>query len=481
MIPLTLDDVARRTGGRAVGDPSATVQDVGADSRRLPDDALFVALPPRGVEEGERDGHDFVDAAFAAGAVGALVEREDVLDGRPGVVVDDTWSAIARLAGSVRAELGPKVVALTGSVGKTTTKDLIRAACQSQRETVAARGSFNNELGVPLTLLSLTPATEVAVVEIGARGIGHIASLMPAVRPDVSIVTIVAGAHLEQFGSLDGVAKGKGEIVEGLGPEGTAVLNLDDHRVRAMADRHDGAVLTFSASGDRAADLWASDVALDDHARATFTAHTPWGTAEVRLPLAGRHHVGNALAALAAAGAVGVDLAAAAGALATAEVSQWRSSVEDVGGVRVLNDAYNANPTSTVAALDALREMDVPGRRFAVLGIMAELGDDHVPGHRRVGEHAVGCCDVLVVVGDAAEHIAAAASEVVVGGDGDRVVEVRRVPAAEGALEVLGDVRPGDAVLVKASRSGGLEVVADGLVERLRAPDGGDEPGEAGQ
>ncbi len=460
MIELTTQDIARRVSGRHVGD-DVVVAGLGADSRQLPDRALFVALPPRGVEDDERDGHDFLAAAASAGAVAALVEREDALPtGLPGIVVDDSWLAIALLAGSVRAQLAPRVIALTGSVGKTTTKDLVRAACSATFRTVAAQGSFNNELGVPLTLLSIAPDTEVAVVEIGARGVGHIASLMPAVRPDVAIVTMVAGAHLEQFGDLDTVALAKGEIVEGLGSDGIAVLNHDDDRVRAMASRHEGRSLTFSANGAAEADLRAADVVLDEHARASFTAQTPWGSAQVELPLAGRHHVGNALAALAAACSCDVPLAAAAAGLRDAAVSQWRSSVEDVAGVRLLNDAYNANPTSTLAALDSLAALGVPGRRWAVLGIMAELGPDHVDGHLRVGRRAAEVADVLLVVGESAAGIADGAREA-------GTTDVRTAEDVDAALAVLAEVQGGDAVLVKASRSGGLERVAQGLVDRL--------------
>lgn len=455
MIDLTLTAVAEATGGRLTHDGSAVVTTVSTDSRRVEPGALFVAL------RGETaDGHDHVADALAAGAVAALVERDVAPDG-PAVVVDDTWDAIGRLGAHVRTVVDPLVVAVTGSVGKTTTKDLTAAALAAGRRTTAAEASFNNELGVPLTLLQTTADTEALVVEIGARGRGHIASLTPLVRPDVSIVTAVAGVHLELFGDIETVAVAKGELVEPLEPDGTAVLNADDARVVAMADRTRGRVLTYGL--DTPADLTAEDVRLDRVARPTFTAVTPWGRAEVRLPLAGRHNVGNALAALAVAGAAGVDLADAAAALADAAVSSWRGEVHEAGDVVVLNDAYNANPTSVGAALEMLDAVERTGETWAVLGVMAEIGDDHEPEHEGVGRRAAALgIDHVVAVGRDAAGIARGATAA---GTTD-VHEVEDADAA--AALVAGRLRPGDVVLVKASRVGGLEAVADHLLGHMR-------------
>lgn len=462
MIPLRLDEVAAATGGRLEApsaDAAATrVSAVTTDSRAVPDGSLFVAL------RAERDGHRFVPDAVEAGAVAVLVERPGTTAGDvPAVVVADTWQALADLAGAVRGRVAPTTVAITGSVGKTTTKDLTSTALASGgHRVVAARGSFNNELGVPLTCLAVEEDTEMLVLEIGSRGVGHIRSLMPLARPDVAVVTAVSAAHLETFGDVDTVARAKSELVEALDPAGSAVLNAADPRVASMRDVAPGRVVTFSDDATVAADVAATDVTLDRRARPEFVVHSPWGRAAVRLGLAGRHHVGNALAALAAAGLLGVGLEEAAGSLATATVSRWRSEVVEADGVVVLNDAYNANPSSTRAALDAVGAMDAR-RRWAVLGHMAELGASSAADHEAVGAYAAGAgLDGLVVVGDRAEDIATGAARA--GMDPDRLW---RVADAGAALDVLaGRVGDGDAVLVKASRVGGLEEVADGLLNR---------------
>ena len=453
MIDLTVSEVAAVTGGHvARGDGATVVSAVATDSRRIPAGALFVAL--RGEEA---DGHDYVPAAVEAGAIAVLVEREAADVDVPVVVVEDAWQAIAELGGAVRARVDPIVVAVTGSVGKTTTKDLTAAALASGRRTVAAEASFNNELGVPLTLLALEPDTEVLVVEIGARGVGHIAALTPHVAPDVSIVTAVAGVHLELFGDIDAVARAKGELVEALPDDGTAVLNGDDPRVAAMADRTGATALRYGL-GARDLDVTARDVVLDRLARPRFTAVTPWGEAAVELPVAGRHNVANALAALTVAGTLGLDLGAAAAALRAAVVSDWRGEVVEVGDVVILNDAYNANPTSVTAALEMLVSVERTGRTWAVLGVMAEIGDTHREDHRRVGRVAAEQgVDEVVAVGEAAADIAAGAG-----------AQARRVDDAGAALELLRDeVGAGDVVLVKASRVGGLEQVAEGLRDHL--------------
>jgi UDP-N-acetylmuramoyl-tripeptide--D-alanyl-D-alanine ligase len=474
VIELTLSEVAAATGGDLLsGDPTTVVDAVATDSRRMTGGAaLFVAL--RGEQA---DGHDHIDGAVDNGAVAVLSER-DVASPAGVVRVGDTWRAIGALGGVVRDRVAPFVVAVTGSVGKTTTKDLTAAALGAARRTVAAEGSFNNELGVPLTLLSLRRDSEALVVEIGARGIGHIARLTPIARPDVAVVTAVAGVHLELFGDIDAVATAKGELVEALGADGTAVLNADDARVAAMAARTDAAVLRYGLAGVPRADaapldLEASEVTLDRLARPTFTARTPWGTVPVTLPLAGRHHVSNALAALAAAGVAGVPLAEAAAALSGARVSAWRGEVIETDDRVVLNDAYNANPTSMAAAIEMLGSVERTGRTVAVLGVMAEIGADHDAEHQALGRRVVAAdVDLLVVVGPTAAGIADGARAA--GLAPDRVIEVEAADAAVAALH--GRVGPGDVILVKASRSAGLEAVAERLGGRHTAGDGGNTP-----
>lgn len=452
MIRLTLAEVADATGGRVVGDPTRSVDAIATDTRALPDgQPLFVAL--RGVEV---DGHRFLADALDRGAA-ALVERADGDPPSGLVVVDDTWRAVRDLAAAVRARVAPRAVAITGSVGKTTVKDLTAAAARARYRVASARGSFNNELGVPLTLLGLREDDEVLVAEIGARHVGDIADLAPIVAPEVAIVTAVAGVHLEIFGSIDAVERAKRELVEALGPQGVAILNAADPRVAAMAS-HAPSVLTVGAPD---ADLTAEDVRLDASACPTFTARTPWGDTEVRVAIAGRHQVGNALLALAAAGHLGVDPAAAAAAIGGAVVSPWRGEVTRLGGLTVCNDAYNANPTSVVAALDTLAALRGDGRAVAVLGEMAEIGPTSREEHARVGaEVARRGVGHLVVVGAGAVPLADGARDA--GLAPDAIVEVPDADAASAHLAAV--IRDGDVVLVKASRVAGLETVASRLL-----------------
>lgn len=451
MIPMTMAEVARATGGLVVGAADAVATGVVIDSRRAGPGDLFVAL--RGEQA---DGHDHTGGAVDNGAAGVLVERAAAVpSGASGVVVDDTWQAVGRLGAHVRAAVDPTVVAITGSVGKTTTKDLIAAAVGVGRRTVAAEGSYNNELGVPLTLLATEADTEVLVVEVGARGIGHIASLMPWVRPDVSVVTAVAGAHLEMFGDLEGVATAKGELVEALSEQALAVLNAADHRVWAMRARTGARVVGYGDGGD----VHAEDVVLDERAVASARVATPWGSTRLRVPLPGRHNLDNALAAVAVAGALGVPVEDAAAGIAAAQVSRWRGELEErADGLLLLNDSYNANPTAVRAAVAVLGDLARPGgRTVAVLGHMAELGPGAAEGHADVGAAAGATADLVVAVGRTYGLAAAAAAA------GAEVVTVDDPPAAVDALR--GRVGQGDVVLVKASRSAGLERVAAGLLD----------------
>ncbi|CAN5118307.1 UDP-N-acetylmuramoyl-tripeptide--D-alanyl-D-alanine ligase [soil metagenome] len=460
MIRLTLAQVADVVGGTPLAGvgAAAAVDDVVIDSRRARAGSLFVPLPGEHV-----DGHDFVGDALARGAAGFLVaaERADRWVAAPGVAVDDPGDALLGLGAWVRATVAPTVVAVTGSSGKTTTKDLIGAAAGAQRRVVANPGSYNNELGVPLTCCLLTGDTEVLVAEVGARGVGHISSLAWVLDPDVAVVTAVSAAHLETFGDVDTVARAKRELLDALGRHGVAVLNADDPRVAAMAQGSPADVVTYSRH-DPAATWHARDVRLDGRARASFAAVGPGGVdVAVRLPVPGGHNVGNALAALAVAHRCGVDPAAAAAALETARVSSWRMQLaETAGGVVVLNDAYNANPASTAAALETLAAMATDGRRWAVLGQMAELGGGSGQAHAGVGRLAARLgVDGIVVVG----REAAAIGEAVDPGSPTRVVPAQDADAALAAVrERLG---PGDVVLVKGSRVAGLERVAAALLD----------------
>jgi UDP-N-acetylmuramoyl-tripeptide--D-alanyl-D-alanine ligase len=455
VITVTLAEIATWVDGQMAeaGEGDRTVHGVSIDSRAAERGTLFVPL------RGEHtDGHEFVGDAVARGAAGYFWEERRDLPAEPGaVLVTDPAAALLELGGRVRDLVDPTVVAVTGSNGKTTTKDLIAAAAGTRRRVVANPGSYNNELGVPLTCCLLAEDSEVLVAEVGARGVGHIARLTPLLRPDIAVVTMVGAAHLELLGSLDTVATAKRELVEGLGPDGVAVLNADDPRVAAMREAAPGTVVTYGMG--EGADWRGEQVELDDRGRARFRVR---GVA-VRLPMAGAHNAGNALAALAVADLLGVPTEDAAAGLAEAVVSRWRMElVLGAGGVTVLNDAYNANPTSTAAALRTLAAMRVPGERWAVLGYMAELGTGEVEAHEGIGRLCAELgLDGLVVVGPAARPIASGARGA---GFSGRLVTVEEVDAVLG--EVRGRLGVGDAVLVKASRAVGLERVAQQLVER---------------
>ncbi len=434
--------VAAATGGRASGD--ATIQRVVTDSRPAGAGDLFVAV------RGERvDGHDFAGDAARAGAA-VVVESGRLPAGAAGVEVADTLAALSALAAARRAEITAPVVAITGSSGKTTTKDLTAAALGPG--THAAPRSYNNEVGVPLTVLGAPDDATAVVVEVGSRGIGHIRALGPAIRPDVAVITNVGPAHLEMFGDVATVLRAKWEIVEILEPDGVAVLPAADDRLVA---RRSGPVVTFGE--DLPADVSVHHVALDGQGRASFSMRHDGDEVGLTMALAGRHQPVNAAAAVAAAVAVGVPFAEAAARAAAATGSPWRMEVVErpvAGGtVLVVNDAYNANPDSMAAAFATVGPM--PGRHLAVLGKMHELGAAEADLHRRVGSEAVAAgFETVVVVGDD-PGIAAGAGEAAVA-----------VADAAAALSFLaGHLRPGDVVLVKASRASALETIAASIGE----------------
>ncbi|HVM00182.1 MAG TPA: UDP-N-acetylmuramoyl-tripeptide--D-alanyl-D-alanine ligase [Egibacteraceae bacterium] len=451
---MELAALADVVGGDLADDADAarTVDEVTIDSRGARPGSLFVPL------RGERaDGHDFLDDAVGRGATGYLFEARRPPAAHPGaVVVDDPADALLGLGAWVRDTIDPTVVAITGSSGKTTTKDLVAAAVGAGRRTVANPGSYNNELGVPLTCCRLEADTEVLVAEVATRGVGHIARLATILAPDIAVVTTVGASHLATLGDLDTVARAKAELVQALGPDGLAVLNADDPRVAAMAGAVAGRVLTYGRGAD--ADWRADDVTLDELARPAFSVRGR----RVRLALPGEHNIGNALAALVVADAVGVDLGAAAAAVESATVSRWRSELlRTPDGLVILNDAYNANPSSTRAALATLASITTDGRRWAVLGHMAELGPGSDAAHEEIGRLAARLgVDGLVVVGEAAAAIRAGAAAEGAYGE-DALLTAADPDGVVGLLE--GRLRPGDVVLVKASRSVGLEGVADHL------------------
>ncbi|MGX4653060.1 UDP-N-acetylmuramoyl-tripeptide--D-alanyl-D-alanine ligase [Micromonospora sp. SCSIO 07396] len=468
MIPLSLAEVAAAVGGRLhAADPDTRVTGpVEFDSRRLAAGALFVAFP------GERvDGHDYAAGAVAEGAVAVLGTRE--LPGVPMVLVDDALAALGRLARAVVDRLPAlTVIGLTGSSGKTTTKDLIAQLAVRLGPTVAPPGSFNNELGHPYTALQATGQTRYLVMEKGARGVGHVRYLCDVVPPRISVVLNVGVAHLGEFGSVENIALAKGELVEALPADGLAVLNADDPLVAAMASRTAARVVRYGESAD--ADVRAVDVTLDGQGRPAYTLVTPEGTAPVRLGLTGRHQVSNSLAAAAVARELGMPLAELAAALGDLGlVSTRRMDVfTRPDGVTVIDDSYNANPASTAVALRALAGMHRGGRTFAALGYMAELGAYEDEGHREVGRLAAELgVDRLLVVGEPAAPIHEGATAVSDWG-GESVLLTDQAAA----VEVLrSELRPGDVVLVKGSRYRTWEVA-----DALRADVPGDGAGAGG-
>jgi UDP-N-acetylmuramoyl-tripeptide--D-alanyl-D-alanine ligase len=498
MIPMTLGEIAAAVGGTLVdADPDVTVTGtVEFDSRKVGPGGLFVAF-----DGAKLDGHDFATAALSAGAVAVVGTRPisaRVLAGRPSapvptILVGDALAAIGALARAVLDRLSDlTVVGITGSSGKTSTKDLIGQLLERLGPTIAPAGSFNNELGLPHTVLRADAATRFLVLEMGARGPGHLTYLCGIAPPRIGVVVNVGVAHIGEFGSVDAIERAKGELVEALparadgrsassraeadgssarsGAGGTAVLNADDPRVRAMASRT-GAAVVLAGEADDAA-VRAVDVSLDDRGRPSFTLSTAEGHVPVALRVSGRHQVGNALLAAAVARAAGMPLAEVGAALGEVTlVSTRRMDVFDrPDGVTVIDDSYNANPASTAAALRALVAIGQGRRQIAVLGYLAELGERERDGHEEVGRLAAELgVDLVVVVSDAAAGIHDGATSVAHWG-GDSVLVTDQAAALGWLREQL---RAGDVVLVKGSRYRTWDVV-DGL----RVLDGSAKGGE---
>ncbi|MFJ6742073.1 UDP-N-acetylmuramoyl-tripeptide--D-alanyl-D-alanine ligase [Streptomyces sp. NPDC091279] len=457
MIALSLAEIAAVVGGQTHDIPDRSVQvtaPVVRDSREVVPGSLFVAFVGEHV-----DGHDYAAQVVEAGAVAVLASRPV---GVPAIVVDDVQRALGALARHVVQRLGATLVALTGSAGKTSTKDLIAQVLSRAAPTVFTPGSFNNEIGLPLTALSATEQTRFLILEMGARGIGHIRYLTELTPPKVGLVLNVGTAHIGEFGGREQIALAKGELVEALPADGTAILNADDPLVRAMASRTRAKVLLFGESAE--ADVRAENVRLTDTGQPAFRLHTPSGASDVTMRLYGEHHVSNALAAAAVAHELGMSVPEIATALSEAgSLSRWRMEVtERPDGVTIVNDAYNANPESMRAALRALAAMGRGRRTWAVLGKMAELGDEALAEHDAVGRLAVrlNVGKLVAVGGQEASWLQLGAYN-----EGSWGEESVHVSDAQAAIDLLrSELRPGDVVLVKASRSVGLESVAQALV-----------------
>jgi len=438
-VRFALSEVAGIVGGELIG-ADAGIDGVSVDSRTLRAGELFVPLVA------ERDGHDFAGAAVVAGAAGCLARRDRLEElGRlaaPPVAVADTEVALRPLGAAARDRFAGTVVGITGSVGKTSTKDLLAAALGDAGPVRASPASFNNSIGVPLTLLGAGGDERALVAEIGTNAPGEIAGLAALARPHVAVVTAVSAAHTEAFGTLAAVADEKSDLVAALPATGTAVLNADDHRVVAMSARTGAQVVGY---GFESGDVRAADVTLDGALRPSFVMVTPWGRAQVRLCAAGLHNAHNALGAAAAALVLGVSIEGVAAGLGRAELSPWRMAVgTSTTGALIINDAYNANPASVAAALHSLAA--VPARRrVAVLGVMAELGERHDAEHAAIAALAAELGIELLPVQEAAYG-------------------PPPLPDAAAALAALGPLGPDDAVLAKGSRVAGLESLAAALL-----------------
>ncbi|MFI1240809.1 UDP-N-acetylmuramoyl-tripeptide--D-alanyl-D-alanine ligase [Nocardia salmonicida] len=487
MIEMTLREIADVVGGELhdVPDPQALVTgSVEFDSRRIGSGDLFLALPGA-----NSDGHDYAATAVAAGAVAVLAARPV---GVPAIVVapdlgsvpassvalsadgDGSGAAVlaalaelARVSTERLAErTGLTVVGVTGSSGKTSTKDLLAAVLAPLGAVVAPPGSFNNELGHPWTALRAGTDTKFLALELSARGRGHIAELARIAPPRIGVVLNVGTAHLGEFGSRAAIAQAKGELVEALPAEGLAVLNADDPNVAAMASRTKARVVKVGLSGD--ADIRATDVITDDQARARFTLHVAGESIPIQLAVHGEHQVGNALAAAAVALECGADLATVAEALSGATAASVRRMdvTTTPAGVTVINDSYNANPDSVRAALKALvtlaKSSQQPRRSWAVLGEMGELGDTSVIEHDAIGRLAVRLdVDRLIVIGTGRPSHGMHQGAVMEGSWGEESI---LVPDIDAAIALLDDeIAAGDVVLVKASKAVGLWAVAEHL------------------
>jgi UDP-N-acetylmuramoyl-tripeptide--D-alanyl-D-alanine ligase len=462
---MTAGEIARRALGRVVGDETASADAWAFDSRTLGEGACFVAL------RDARDGHDFVAAAFDAGARIALVDHAfvpppDLGPGRALVYVGDTLGALQEIARSLRLDRPElHVVAVAGSTGKTSTKDLL-AAVLASRGCYANAESYNNEFGLPITLCNAPRSAGVLITEMGERFAGDLTTLCEIARPDTGLVTNVGLAHAEYLGGREGVIAVLGELLEALPPTGTAVLNADDPATPALAAATLATVVTVGASPS--ADHRIADVTVDARLNPSFSLDGRRFT----VPLLGVHQTRNAAMAVAVAHRVfSLPFDEIALELAHATAGRWRMEMlETDSGVIVLNDAYNANPTSMEAALVALAHLELPrgGRRIAVLGDMRELGEHHDDAHYDVGEKAADLAlDVVVGVGEGGAAIAAVARA---GG-----LEAHALPAAADVVALVGPMlRPGDAVLVKGSRALGLERVADDLLARARSAPAGE-------
>jgi UDP-N-acetylmuramoyl-tripeptide--D-alanyl-D-alanine ligase len=446
--------------GRLLVRSPRPIRGAAVDSRLVQPGELFIALP------GERtDGHEFIEAAIARGAAAVLVSRPPAdlarLGGASVVLVTDCLAALHRIAEAWRTRFSPLVVGVTGSIAKTSTKEAVATVLARRFRTLKNEGNQNNEIGLPLTVLRLGPEHEAAVLEMGMYVGGEIADLARIGKPRIGVVTAVQAVHLSRIGTLEAIEQAKGELVAALPVDGTAILNADDHRVRAMASRTVAPSLTYGFATD--ADVRATDVRSLGTDGMAFALETPAGRTAAAIPTLGRMAVHNGLAAAAVGIAAGMRLDEIEAGLAAGWAAPHRAELVRAGDVTIIDDSYNASPGSVVAALELLGGL--PGRRIAVLGEMLELGDAHEAGHRSVGEAAARIVDLLVVVGEGAGAVAEGARAGGLVGE-----QLLSVPDRDRALVALrGRLHGGDVVLVKASRGIALDLLVADLRDELMA------------
>ncbi len=451
MNPVPLSQVAQFAGGRiSCGDETVVIDTVSTDSRTLKPGELFVAL------RGENfDGHNFVEFAAKAGAAGAIVEStwNGKIPKRFALIrTKDSLQGYQELAANYRKSLALNVVAITGSNGKTSTKDFTAAVLARRFRVTKTEGNFNNHVGLPRTILEATSEDEVAVWEIGMNHPGEIAALAKLAEPDVAIITNIGVAHIEFMGSREKIAEEKGALAAAVGTQGTVILNADDPFTQRIATRARGKVVL---AGTTAGNIQAGEISQSGTGT-DFTILEGAHRCRAQLPVPGLHMVQNALLAIAAGRVFGLSLEDCAAGLIAAPLTKARLQIKDVAGVQFLDDSYNANPDSMKAALRTLIELDTDGKRIAVLGAMCELGDESERGHREVGETAAALkIDQLIAIGDAAAAIA----------DGARQAGLRKtnvVNSTSEAAELLNEIAaPGDLILIKGSRAARTEEVIE--------------------
>jgi len=455
---FTAAEIAEAVSGKLVqGDPAAVLDNVSTDTRQINEGDLFIALI------GERfDAHDFIDQAISGKAGGLMVSRPvgaGMWKG-PVILVKDTLEALQSLARHNRRQFGGLIVGVTGSNGKTTTKDMIASVLEQRYKTLKTAGNLNNQIGLPLTLLKLDETYGAAVFEMGMRGLGEIDLLAGIALPTGAVITNIGETHLERLGSVANIARAKGEILDHITPDGFAVLNGDDSLVRQQAARCRGRVIFYGTAGDAA--ILAENIKPVNGKHMSFTVKTPAGDLEVDLPVPGRHNVLNALAAVGVGLEAGLSPEEIKKGLESVQLTSMRLEIMETKTATIINDTYNANPASAKAALQILADLGPGLRRIAILGDMYELGQRTVEGHREVGaEAAAKGVDVLITVGKLGCEIALGAS--LADEPPAEIISFNTNAEAMSYLKKI--VRPGDVILVKGSRGMKMEEIVNDLLE----------------